>query len=429
MKVLFSAGDYNKQLHAVNKIVLNIADRLAQKDFDCIFTGVSLFDNAETLRQGNLKLVRFNSSHPCDKAFLALENFVKQSGLSREEAKRKFYFAHPLHTVALLYRYNISKKPLYNVKSYIKQVKALADKEKPDVMVVSYMPFAHAYALVTEYDWDIPVIAYQLDPWGLHCALDNEKDRRKNIAEETALFDRCAKIVTTPVLYRQYSQHADYQKYLDKMITLNFPNVKPLEINSAADCVFEFDKDKINLLFCGIVHDEYRNPQFLLDSLKAVRDNGFTNFKVHFLGTNESNTLTAFMSENNWVMHHGSVPLENAFAAMAQADVLINIGNTYSNQVPSKIFDYFAFGKPILNVEKIPDCPAKEYFDRYPLAFSLPETADTAGSTAQMLTEFIKSAKTASIDYNQVENLFSDCTLAHACTVFKDVIYTIDKKS
>ena len=92
MKILFAAGDFDKQLHAVNKIVLNIATQLCQRDLECVFTGISLFDNACEEQNGKLKTVRFNSSHPCDKAFLALENFVRISGLSREAAKKKFYF-------------------------------------------------------------------------------------------------------------------------------------------------------------------------------------------------------------------------------------------------------------------------------------------------------------------------------------------------
>ena len=424
MKILFAVGDFDKQLHATNKIVYNIAQQLSQKNCDCIFAGISLFDNACAEQDGKLKLVRINSSHPCDKAFLALENFVRQSGLSREAAKKKFYFAHPLHTAALLYRYNISKKALYNVKSYTKQLWQLAKTEKPDILVVSYMPFAHAHALVTQYNWDIPVIAYQLDPWGLHCGNTTNDMKRTRTAEETALFDRCAKIVTTPVLYRQYSQHPDYQKYLDKMVTLNFPNVKPLPAFNAADCAFDFDKDIVNLLFCGIIHDEYRNPQFLLDTLKSVRENGFDRFKVHFLGTNESETLRQFMAQNNWVVHHGNVPLDNAFATMGQCDVLINIGNTFSNQVPSKIFDYFAFGKPILNVEKIADCPAGEYFKRYPLQFTINECHCSTGTDC-MLSDFLCNAKNNRIAYNDIATLFSDCTLNYATNLFYDIINKI----
>ena len=422
MKILFAAGDFDKQLHATNKIVYSIAQKLAEKDHECIFAGVSLFDNYCEETHGNFKTIRLNSSHPCDKAFLALENFVCNSGLTREEVKKKFYLAHPLHTAVLLYRYNISKKPFYSIKSYAKQIRQLAEKEKPDVMVVSYAPFMHAYTLMTEYQWDIPVIAYQLDPWGLHDSFRDNPHHTDFIASEALLFDRCRKIITTPVLLKQYSQHPLYRKYTDRMLALNFPNVAPASCQSTAECAFNFSEDTVNLLFCGILHDEYRNPQILLKQLQSVRNNGFSNFKVHFLGANESETLTRFMSENDWVVHHGNVPLANAFATMAKSDILINIGNVHSNQVPSKIFDYFSFGKPILNVEKLADCPAREYFDKYPLTFTINEhcQCDTAG-----LSEFISTAKTKGISYSTVENLFADCTLNYATDVFCDIINQI----
>ncbi len=420
MKILFAAGDAEKQLHATNKIVYEIARSLAEKGHETIFAGICTFDNAFTENKNGVRMVHLNSSHPCDKAYLALENYIKATGLGREEAKKKFYFAHPFHTAALLYRYNFSKKSLFCAESYAKQIKALADKEKPDVIVISYMPFDQQYELVTKHKLSRPVIAYQLDPWGLHRSLTENAAKEKHIPQETAVFEKCAKIITTPVLYRQYSQHPDYQKYLGKMVPLNFPNVKPLPGFDKADCVFDFDKECLNLLFCGIVHDEYRSPQFLLDNLKSVRNNGFSDFKVHFLGINESDSLKNFMAENNWVCHHGNVPLDKAFATMAQSDVLINIGNTYDNQVPSKIFDYFAFGKPILNVEKIADCPAREYFERYSLEFTLQEWQQKTDITA--LTEFLSSAKGKNLAYSSTAQLFADCTLNYATDVFCDII-------
>jgi len=424
MKILFAAGDFDKQLHATNKIVYNIAQNLAYKGNECIFAGISIFDSACIETQDKMKLVRINSSHPCDKAFLALENFIQKSGLSRDEAKKKFYLRHPFYTAILMYRYNIGKKPLYNVKSYVNQMHELIKKENPDVMVVSYMPFAHAYALLAEHKWDIPVIAYQLDPWGLHCTNTDTAVLTRRIAEETALFDRCTKIVTTPVLYRQYAQHPDYQKHLDKMFALNFPNIKPLPQFSTDDCVFDFDNDIVNLLFCGIIHDEYRNPQYLLDNLKSVRDSGFDKFKIHFLGTNESSSLKQFMSKNDWVVHHSNVPLDKAFATMAQADILVNIGNTFNNQVPSKIFDYFAFGKPILNVEKIADCPAREYFNRYPLTFTVEEWNPVQHNN-DIFTDFLQKSKKQHIDYSRIEELYDDCTLNYATNLFYDIINKI----
>ena len=47
-----------------------------------------------------------------------------------------------------------------------------------------------------------------------------------------------------------------------------------------------------------------------------------------------------------------------------------NISNKIDNQVPSKIFDYFSMGKAVLNLQKIENCPAREYFDSHPEWFA-----------------------------------------------------------
>ncbi|MBQ5327038.1 MAG: hypothetical protein J6K80_07535, partial [Oscillospiraceae bacterium] len=103
----------------------------------------------------------------------------------------------------------------------------------------------------------------------------------------------------------------------------------------------------------------------------------------------------------------------------AAADVLVNISNTVDNQVPSKIFDYFSMGKPVLNVQKIPDCPAQPYFDRYPLRFTLKEneTADT-----EKLKQFLFKTKGARIDYSQVAQIYSGATVDTVASQLADAI-------
>ncbi|MEG1896227.1 MAG: hypothetical protein RR162_08295, partial [Oscillospiraceae bacterium] len=90
------------------------------------------------------------------------------------------------------------------------------------------------------------------------------------------------------------------------------------------------------------------------------------------------------------------------------------------NQVPSKIFDYFSMGKPILNVQKIPDCPSREYFDRYPLSFTFDENhPDIEG-----MGEFIIKAKGESMDFTEVEKLFPTATAGYGVDVIEKIITT-----
>ena len=44
---------------------------------------------------------------------------------------------------------------------------------------------------------------------------------------------------------------------------------------------------------------------------------------------------------------------EDIIRIYQEADILVNIGNSIDNQMPSKIFEYISTGKPILNFYKI----------------------------------------------------------------------------
>ena len=58
------------------------------------------------------------------------------------------------------------------------------------------------------------------------------------------------------------------------------------------------------------------------------------------------------------------------------ADVLLNFGGVNANMVPSKIFEYMSFCKPILSTYKIDNEASKTYLDRYPLALCIDERCE-----------------------------------------------------
>ena len=98
--------------------------------------------------------------------------------------------------------------------------------------------------------------------------------------------------------------------------------------------------------------------------------------------------------------------------------MLLNISNTLDNQVPSKIFDYFSMGKPVLNLQKIENCPAEEYFEKYPICFNMKEfeKADSG-----MLYEFLKSTKGRKLDFDEVEKIYSKATVEYVAGVMAKV--------
>ena len=135
------------------------------------------------------------------------------------------------------------------------------------------------------------------------------------------------------------------------------------------------------------------------------------------MGVNNSAFLDRYIEkypENIFFVEKVSADI--AFATMDKADILFNVSNMLDNQVPSKIFDYFSMGKAILNLQKIENCPAQEYFDRYPLCHTLKEFEEC---DAQAVVEFLKNAKGRQLDFEAVRGIYADATLEYVASVME----------
>lgn len=61
-----------------------------------------------------------------------------------------------------------------------------------------------------------------------------------------------------------------------------------------------------------------------------------------------------------------------------------------NNQVPSKIFEYFAAGPArLLHLAKLENDPCRPYFDRWPLALTLLESEGTGPDVLARLSAFL----------------------------------------
>jgi len=93
--------------------------------------------------------------------------------------------------------------------------------------------------------------------------------------------------------------------------------------------------------------------------------NGIT---LHIYGRgNCSSIIQKYKKESSYeIIEHGMVPHAYVVSAMQQADFLINISNSTQNIVPSKIFELFSTGRPILNFISNKSDISNKYFDNYP---------------------------------------------------------------
>ena len=162
------------------------------------------------------------------------------------------------------------------------------------------------------------------------------------------------------------------------------------------------------LVFTGSLYKEIRNPAYLLELLSGVFEKA-PEIEAHFYGRlNDCTDLFEpyLRKYQKNVFVHGLVSREIAANALEQADVLINIANRTRHQLPSKLVDYMASGKPILNMVSIEDDNSLSFLGSYPATGTLMESSDgVRQGDVEKIYDFIK--KSATLPYQTVEHLLT----------------------
>jgi len=131
--------------------------------------------------------------------------------------------------------------------------------------------------------------------------------------------------------------------------------------------------DGRHLVFLGTLYKALRNPLPLLRLFDTLNRNR-NDLHLHFLGTvNDCEPcFEPYRHSLGPHLHlHGMVSREHAALCMNKADLLINIGNATSHQLPSKLVEYVSTGRPILNLVSSPDDTSVPFLAEYPAALTL----------------------------------------------------------
>ena len=149
------------------------------------------------------------------------------------------------------------------------------------------------------------------------------------------------------------------------------PLLRDTFLHSRPDHRDLFGNDAIILLFVGRFYRDLRNPRPLLALIERMIDQSpllRANLQLHVMGSREviAKDLEDFCSLQEKVFLHGNVPHDEAINAMHQSDCLVNIGNRTSFQLPSKVIEYMATGRPVLNLYYIEGDSSAKVLRDYP---------------------------------------------------------------
>jgi glycosyltransferase involved in cell wall biosynthesis len=206
---------------------------------------------------------------------------------------------------------------------------------------------------------------------------DPYSDRRGISSNNSTLYSKLNRVVESRILAAAniISVTTNPTKALYET---NFPSSKgkyfvipPLLSLPDSDCqLFKSDDALIRLVFIGTLYKNLRSPKFLLACFLALSKR-FPNqqFELNFYGlVNDCSDDFSknIKTPNGRVQVHGLVSREEVLRAMFRANILVNIGNHSEVQLGSKVLEYMAMGKPIINLISLEQDLSVEAFADYP---------------------------------------------------------------
>jgi hypothetical protein len=207
------------------------------------------------------------------------------------------------------------------------------------------------------------------DPFSLQVAAAPNNARlygALNRRVERRVFAAAAAIsVTTPQTAARYAEAFPESAAKIRVI----PPLLSVPAGAPAPAPFA-DDGTIRFIYVGTLYRGLREPGYLLRLMEGLASaRAGARFELHFYGDAHlfAAELEGWRTRLPGALHvHGSVPREAVAAAIEASSVLVNIGNRSEDQLPSKVVEYVASGRPILNIASGPHDLSTQFLAPYP---------------------------------------------------------------
>lgn len=165
------------------------------------------------------------------------------------------------------------------------------------------------------------------------------------------------------------------------------------------------EKKQASMIYSGLLDKKYRSPSYLLSVLRELSKKIEFEFSFYSKGNCEEKIKSA-VNEIEGIRRCGYVSQEKLEQVTENADILVNIGNSVSKSVPSKMIAYMSYGKPIIHFSSQKDDICKEYLYRYPLSLVIDQT-DKPETACKKIAEFIEKTKGKREEFDKIRELFA----------------------
>ncbi|MCQ2312266.1 MAG: glycosyltransferase [Paludibacteraceae bacterium] len=278
-------------------------------------------------------------------------------------------------------------------------------KSEFDVILCCSMPY-YPMSIASCFGLSIPLVYYYMEPL-------------INMLEQRAEWDTKATKIILPKIYAS----STLRENKCKNVIAEFCNIVERATNVNTPMAETHD---INLAFVGKFYPDARHPQYMFDIIEQLQNYG--DYGLHIAGGFNGSFPQQFIDKYfkntlPWLHYYGFVQPDVADSYLLQSDVLVHIANKTSSQMPSKILDYIATGKPILNFYYNDDCPTLPVLKPYPMALNVKMDAPITDELINQIVDFCTKHKGTTIPFSQIEQQYEQYTPKYVGKIFYDTLY------
>lgn len=411
--IVIITGRYYPYFSACGNCINNIAQELKKENEITVIASKNDFRQKKYDEYEGIPIVRIRENFDCFHTFCV-------NGIRKSKGAFKLFFylllqaKRVVFTVKNLFRLQ-SVNPL-QVRHIVQELRRIEKKHPVDFIVPASAPHEAVFAAIRyqRENRNVKVLPFQMDHFSDTDGIYKFRFVRffryhRHIELEKQALRECRHLFILPHLQEHY-QSEEFREYAQKITVLEHPLFRKRETGGGG-----IKNGAINLVYLGSLDVRLRNPEYLLRMLKFVPGSRIY-LHIYPLG-NCGRILEKYKKIlGNKLQIQASVPLETAFRIMEKSDILLNIGNNAPNEIPSKLFDYLSFGKPVIHLYYLEEDSCLKYLKPYSFSLCLKMDENRMEQNARLFSEFCSKNAGQTMPYDKLYRIYYPASPEYAAS-------------
>lgn len=308
------------------------------------------------------------------------------------------------------------------------EIKSVLKHSPVDVLIPVSSPHETMVAAlkIVQKHKKIEMLPYQLDRFANALSLyDNPLTKaimtKNNLAFERKLITASKHYFLLFPLMAHYQGKDFFADLLHKMTSTDHPLLRMIAPNTST---FNFaNPDQVHVVYAGSLDKTLRNPQYLLEMFLQKQEKiGNIALELFTFG-NCGDMIKAYADKLPSTLYdHGKVASQLLEGILKEAQIILTIGNQSDNEVPSKLFEYLSYGKPIVHLYYSDHDAYIGYLKRYPCALLLKMEAKEMDKNAADFIAFVQNTAGKTVPQPEIFTMYEECTAVFVSRMFMEKV-------